>query len=119
LKLPGASGTDPPSDCDRVTAAAQFFLEDRYSIHRFQGILPDTGASEFLTAGKEQFLILQRENFLISLNQSNAGMARVKFGNGEPVESIGFVNMKTLIGTITFHVLKAPTPFLICLRNMN
>jgi hypothetical protein len=58
LKLPGASGTDPPSDCDRVTAAAQFFLEDRYSIHRFQGILPDTGASEFLTAGKKQFLAL-------------------------------------------------------------
>jgi hypothetical protein len=58
LKLSGASGTDPPSDCDRVTAAAQFFLEDRYSIHRFQGILPDTGASEFSTAGKKQFLAL-------------------------------------------------------------
>jgi hypothetical protein len=58
LKLPGALGTDPPSDCDRVIAAAQFFLKDRYSIHRFQGILPNTGASEFLTAGKEQFLAL-------------------------------------------------------------
>jgi hypothetical protein len=58
LKLPGASGTDPPSDCDRVIAAAQFFLEDRYSIHRFQGILPNTGASEFLAAGKKQFLVL-------------------------------------------------------------
>jgi hypothetical protein len=56
LKLPGALGTNPPSDCDRVTAAAQFFLKDRYSIHRFQGILPDTGASEILIAGKEQFL---------------------------------------------------------------
>jgi hypothetical protein len=46
-------------------------------------------------------------------------MARVKFGNGEPVELIGFVNMKTFIGTIIFHVLKAPTPFLICFRNIN
>jgi hypothetical protein len=35
LKLLGASGTNPPSNCDRVTAAAQFFLKDRYSIHRF------------------------------------------------------------------------------------
>jgi hypothetical protein len=35
LKLSGALGTDPPSDCDRVTAAAQFFLENRYSIHHF------------------------------------------------------------------------------------
>jgi hypothetical protein len=58
LKLPGALGTDPLSDCDRVTAAAQFFLEDRYSIHRCQGILPDTGASKFSTVGKEQFLAL-------------------------------------------------------------
>jgi hypothetical protein len=58
LKLSEASGTDPPLNCDRVTAAAQFFLKDRYSIHRFQGILPDTGASKFLTAGKKQFLAL-------------------------------------------------------------
>jgi hypothetical protein len=58
LKLPGALGTDSPLDCDRVTAAAQFFLEDRYSIHRFQGILPDIGAFEFLIAGKKQFLAL-------------------------------------------------------------
>jgi hypothetical protein len=46
-------------------------------------------------------------------------MARVKFGNGESVELIEFVNVKTLIGTIIFHVLKAPTPFLMCLRDMN
>jgi hypothetical protein len=46
-------------------------------------------------------------------------MARVKFGNGEPVELIKSVNVKTFIGTITFHVLKALTLFLICFRNTN
>jgi hypothetical protein len=46
-------------------------------------------------------------------------MARVKFGNGESVELIKSVNVKTLIGTITFHVLKALTLFLICFRNIN
>jgi hypothetical protein len=46
-------------------------------------------------------------------------MARVKFGNSEPVELIKSVNVKTPIGTIIFHVLKAPTLFLICLRNIN
>jgi hypothetical protein len=56
---------------------------------------------------------------LISLNQSNAGIARVKFSNGESVELIGFINVKTLIGIIIFHVLKALTFFLICLRNMD
>jgi hypothetical protein len=119
LKLPGASGTDPPSDCDRITAAAQFFLEDRYSIHRFQDILLDTGASEFLTAGKKQFLALQQKDPLISLNQSNVNMARVKFGNGESVELIEFINVKILTGIIIFHVLKASTLFLMCFQNMN
>jgi hypothetical protein len=46
-------------------------------------------------------------------------MARVKFGNGEFVELIGSVDVKTFIGTITFHVLKALTFFLMCLRNMD
>jgi hypothetical protein len=46
-------------------------------------------------------------------------MARVKFGNGEPVELIGFINVKTPIGTIIFHVLKALTLFLICFRDMD
>jgi hypothetical protein len=46
-------------------------------------------------------------------------MARVKFGNGEPVELIRSIDMKTLIGIIIFHVLKALTPFLIYFRNMN
>jgi hypothetical protein len=46
-------------------------------------------------------------------------MARVKFGNSEPVELIGFVDMQTLIRIIIFHVLKALTLFLICFQNMN
>jgi hypothetical protein len=46
-------------------------------------------------------------------------MARVKFGNGESVELIGFIDVKTLIRIIIFHVLKALTLFLICFRNMN
>jgi hypothetical protein len=46
-------------------------------------------------------------------------MARVKFGNGESVELIGSVNMKTPIETIIFHVLKALTLFLIYFQNIN
>jgi hypothetical protein len=46
-------------------------------------------------------------------------MARVKFGNSESVELIGFVNVKTLIRMIIFHVLKALTLFLMCFRDMD
>jgi hypothetical protein len=41
-------------------------------------------------------------------------MARVKFGNSEPVELTEFVNVKTPIEKIIFHVLKAPILFLMC-----
>jgi hypothetical protein len=46
-------------------------------------------------------------------------MARVKFGNGEPVELIESVDVKTFIRMITFYVLKALTLFLMCFRNIN
>jgi hypothetical protein len=66
IKLSKAQLTVISPDHDFLTAAEQFFIKDRYSNHRFQGILPDTGASEFSTAGKGQFLALQREDPLIT-----------------------------------------------------
>src|SRR5205814_5271976 len=46
----------------------QFFL-DRYDRARFQGILPDTGAANSSTAGKGQFLALQREDPSVRLDE--------------------------------------------------
>jgi hypothetical protein len=56
---------------------------------------------------------------LITLNTRQAGVTQVKFGKGDAMESIGSVNVKTLIGKIIFHILKASTLFLISLQNMN
>jgi hypothetical protein len=119
IKLSKAQPTVISPDHDLLTAAEQFFIEDRYSNYQFQGILPDTGASEFSTAGKGQFLALQREDPLITLDTRQAGIAQVKFGKGDAMESIGSVNVKTPIGKIIFHILKAFTPFLMSLRNMD
>jgi hypothetical protein len=118
-KLSKAQPTVISPDHDLLTAAEQFFIEDRYSNHRFQGILPDTGASEFSTAGKGQFLALQREDPLITLDTRQAGVAQVKFGKGDAMESIGSVNVKTPIGKIIFHILEASILFLISLRDIN
>jgi hypothetical protein len=74
-KFSKAQPTVISPDYDFLTAAEQFFIEDRYSNHRFQGILPDTDASKFSTAGKGQFLALQREDPLITLNTRQAGVA--------------------------------------------
>jgi hypothetical protein len=56
---------------------------------------------------------------LITLNTRQAGVAQIKFGKGDAMESIGSVNVKTLIGKIIFHILKAFTLFLISLRDMD
>jgi hypothetical protein len=46
------------------------------------------------------------------------GAVNVQFGIGSAV-SIGSVIVKTLIGLVDFHVIKADTPFLLCLMDIN
>jgi hypothetical protein len=85
----------------------------------YQGILPDTGAANVSTVGKEQYLALTREDPTVNLNTSTAGKASIKFGKGEATASIGTVQVSTEIGKIDFEVLEAPTPFLLCLADMD
>ncbi|EDU46201.1 conserved hypothetical protein [Pyrenophora tritici-repentis Pt-1C-BFP] len=102
-----------------ITPATQFLIEDRYSRITYQGILPDTGASNVSTAGKEQFLALQTEDPTVTLDTSTAGNASVQFGKGSVTTSIGTAHVSTQIGKIKFEVLNAPTPFLLCLKDMD
>jgi len=74
-----------------------FTLSSRYSDSAFQGIMPDTGAAGVSTAGKPQFLALQRLDPRVQLDVSSTGAHTVKFGKGEA----------------------ASTPFLFCLNNMD
>ncbi|KAF1936620.1 hypothetical protein EJ02DRAFT_438422 [Clathrospora elynae] len=52
------TGEDVYRQTEPTTPATQFLIKDRYSRITYQGILPDTGASNMSTAGKEQFLAL-------------------------------------------------------------
>ncbi|KAK1914254.1 hypothetical protein P3342_007500 [Pyrenophora teres f. teres] len=99
--------------------ASQFLLEDRYTRSLYQGILPDTGAANVSTVGKKQYLALTREDPTVKLDTSTAGKASIKFGKGEATASIGTVQVSTEIGKINFEVLEAPTPFLLCLADMD
>ena len=113
------TGEDVYRYTEPITPATQFLIEDRYSRITYQGILPDTGASNISTAGKEQFLALQAEDPTVTLDTSTAGSASVQFGKGSVTTSIGTANVSTEIGKIKFEVLDAPTPFLLCLRDMD
>jgi hypothetical protein len=95
----------------RPTACDKFVIDDRYSRHRFQRIIPDIGAAAYSTAGKDQFLALQREDPSVTLNVANAGYAQVKFGEGGTMAFIGSTDIKTPFGLIRFHMLETFTFF--------
>lgn len=108
----------PESPEDRPPAET-FTIEDRYSRQQFQGIMPDTGAATFSTTGYEQFMALQRKVPGIEMDTTRAGEARIKFGPGRLVESLGTVLLDTPAGQLIFHVVKTATPFLMCVQDMN
>ena len=113
------TGEDVYRYTEPSTPATQFLIEDRYSRITYQGILPDTGASNVSTAGKEQFLALQSEDPTVTLDTSTSGNASVQFGKGSVTTSIGTALVSTEVGKIRFEVLDAPTPFLLCLKDMD
>ncbi|KAL0929723.1 uncharacterized protein CTRU02_215366 [Colletotrichum truncatum] len=98
---------------------SQFTLEGRYSAQNFQGIMPDSGAAGFSTAGHPQFVALQQIYEGITLNTEAAGGVTVKFGDGIPLESIGTTKVPTPFGSVKFHVIETNTPFLMCLGDMD
>jgi hypothetical protein len=89
----------------------------RYSDHRFEGIIPDTGAAGVSTVGEPQLRALQKI-MDIQLDKATAGQHTIRFGKGEAT-SLGTVDVPTPFGPITFHVVPANTPFLYCVQDMD
>ena len=52
------------------------------------------------------------------INTTQIGAVNVQFGIGSAA-SIGSVIIKTLIGPVDFYVIKADTPFLLCLTDID
>ena len=90
----------------------------RYSSDEFMGIIIDTGAAKYSTAGYGQFIALKRLDDSVSLDITTKGRATVQFGIGS-TSSIGSITVSTPIGKIDFHVVEANTPFLLCLADMD
>ncbi|KAF1977071.1 hypothetical protein BU23DRAFT_578174 [Bimuria novae-zelandiae CBS 107.79] len=85
----------------------------------YGGILPNTGAANISTVGREQYLALTREDLTVTMNIFTAGKASIKFGKGSVTASIGTAQVSIEIRKINFKVLEAPTPFLQCLADMD
>ena len=89
----------------------------RYTADRFYGVVIDTGASQRSTAGYKQVAAYQKSH-PITIDTTRAGMVKVQFGIGT-ASSTGSVTIKTPIGSVEFHVVRADTPFLLCLADMD
>ena len=101
------------------TEAQQFIMDERYSRDRFQGIIADTGAAKWSTAGQEQCQALCREDPTVEVDKSQIGEAAISFGPGDVKGSEGVIKVHTAIGIIDFHILPTRTPFLLCVDDMD
>ena len=116
------TGRDPTLTPDEsCTEDAHTFAVEgtsRYDSHHFYGVVIDTGASKYSTAGLGQFQALQRTNEDVTLDETTKGRVTVQFGIGS-TSSIGSTKVITPIGEVEFHVMLAKTPFLLSLADMD
>lgn len=95
-----------------------YIATNRYSSDKFYGIMIDTGASKYSTAGYGQYMAYTRDIKDTAIDIAKAGAIHVQFGIGS-ISSMGSVTIQTPIGHIEFHIIKADTPFLLCLADMD
>jgi hypothetical protein len=89
----------------------------RYTSDVFYGVMIDTGASRKSTAGYGQYLAYKKVHDT-AINTMTAGAINVQFGIGS-TPSIGSIIVNTPVGQAEFHIVKADTPFLLCLKDMD
>jgi hypothetical protein len=95
-----------------------FIFNSQYSSETFQGIMSDSRAAGVSMAGQPQFTALQKLDPSLQINMITAGQHNIRFGKGKAL-SQGTIDVVTPLGTITFHVVPANTPFLFCLQDIN
>jgi hypothetical protein len=79
----------------------------------------DTSASKKSTAGYGQYLVYKSTTTdNTDINTTQTRVVNVQFGIGL-IALIRSVTVKTPIGLVDFHIVKADTPFLLCLADMD
>src|ERR1700722_13122450 len=90
-----------------------------YTPKEFYSVIINIGASKKSTAGYRQYLAYKTtidNNTDINITQN--GAVNIQFGISLTV-LIRSVKVKTPIGLVNFHAVKADTPFLLCLADID
>ena len=92
---------------------------ERYTLKEFYSVIINTSTFKKFTAGYRQYLIYKTTtNDNMDINIMQTGAINVQFSIGSTI-SIGSIAVKTLIALVDFHIIKADTPFLLCLIDIN
>jgi len=104
---------------DRKQDPFAYITTERYTPKEFYSVIIDIGASKKSTIGYGQYLVYKTTiNNNTDINTMQAGAVNVQFGIGLTA-LIGLVIVKTLISLVNFYIVKADTPFLLCLADMD
>jgi len=92
---------------------------ERYTSKEFYSVMIDISAFKKSTVGYGQYLAYKTTiNDNTDIDTMQTGAVNVQFGIGSTA-SIGSVIVKTPIGLIDFHVVKADTLFLLCFTDID
>ena len=94
-----------------------YIISDRYISDEFYGIMIDTNASKYSIVDYEQYLAY-KAIYDVNIDFFKAEAIYVQFENGF-ISFIGFIAIATPIGQVEFHIVKADTPFLLCLADLD
>ncbi len=111
------TGTNPTAHHNDDPDPFAYTTTNRYTSDEFYGVMIDTGASKRSTAGYRQYLAYKK-TYNTVINTLEAGASNVQFGISF-IPSINSITVNTPIGNIKFHIIKADTPFLLCLTNID
>ena len=110
-----------PQPQDKDTKEVNTFtnqLTSRYDSNQFFGVCVNTRALTYSTGGYGQFQALQCYDNIVQLDTFIKGNVIATFGKGSAL-SIGSVKLKLLISVVTFYIVNAKIPFLLCFKDID
>ena len=104
---------------DREQDLFTYTTIEHYTPKEFYSVMIDTGAFKKSTAGYRQYLIYKTTtNNNTDINTTQTGAINIQFDIGLTA-LIKLITVKTLISLVNFYIVKADTPFLLCLADID
>jgi len=111
------TGTNPTAHHNNDSDPFTYTTTSQYTSNEFYRVIINTKALKRSIVGYRQYLAY-RKTYNIIINTSKASAINIQFSISS-TPSIGSITVNTPIGNIKFYIIKADTPFLLCLIDIN